>query len=229
MLKFKRVSWVLALAVMPSIGCTVISSPHHLAGGMGPPGALAFSGGMDGNCCSAESFRLDRQGCSRQCCEMKPLGRQSRFAGERCDCPSEGDEECSERPGLIACMAPWQRLKARLENVAVPVPGCYADWQAKRNLPEGPERAAFHPVPTRPMFQPRPTELDPWASSCVDASGTISGNCHYGRIPSGIQWHASSAASGEEIRRSTTLQKSESGHRTSEELPNPKKSQREDP
>jgi len=84
---------------------------------------------------------------------------------------------------------PIERLRNRLQNLAVPVPACYAEWQAKRNLPAGPEGAVFHPLPARPMFQPRPSDNELWTSQAeVVAMGGV-GVCDYGQMPRGVQWH----------------------------------------
>ena len=39
---------------------------------------------------------------------------------------------------------------------AVPMPGWFARWKAEKDLPKPPVAPRFHPLPTRPMFQPRP-------------------------------------------------------------------------
>ena len=44
--------------------------------------------------------------------------------------------------------------------VSFPVPAWWAEWRAKKDLPEPPPYPRFHPLPTRPVFQPRPVSAD---------------------------------------------------------------------
>ena len=38
----------------------------------------------------------------------------------------------------------------------VPMPGWLSRWKAEKDLPRPPAAPRFHPLPTRPMFQPQP-------------------------------------------------------------------------
>ncbi|MEO8271907.1 MAG: hypothetical protein ABI557_19445, partial [Aureliella sp.] len=73
-------------------------------------------------------------------------------------------------PGLLHSMG-------GMMHCGLPVPTWYAEWKAKRDLPEPAPYPRFHPLPTRPMFQSRPVSAeDPWnASSLAPAP--------YGQIP----------------------------------------------
>jgi hypothetical protein len=73
---------------------------------------------------------------------------------------------------------------------SIPVPGFWARWQERRNLPRGPEGAQFHPLPTRPMFAPRPVAQEPSFSS---GPHLLSGSdCSYGQLPPTTQWRSNS-------------------------------------
>lgn len=67
----------------------------------------------------------------------------------------------------------------------IPVPGCIERWKEHRNLPAGPQGLRFHPLPTRPMFSPKPAQLNNFAGM---ASGVESVTPTYGTIPRGAQW-----------------------------------------
>lgn len=108
-----------------------------------------------------------------------------------CDPRACDSAECSHWDCEPTCDHPIDRLKARLRMLAIPVPGCYYDWQAKRNLPEGPDGASFHPLPTRPMFQPTSSSSGSWQIE-GGPTGSPSGGCNYGQIPRGTQWHENS-------------------------------------
>lgn len=62
-----------------------------------------------------------------------------------------------------------------------PLPACLARYRDRESLPEGPDRIMFHPLPTRPMFQPRPAA---WQSQDHSDRGVP-----YGSIPEGHGWH----------------------------------------
>lgn len=66
-----------------------------------------------------------------------------------------------------SCPPDWLSPLPRREFVGWPVPKWWADWKARKDLPEPPAYPRFHPLPTRPMFQPRP----------------VSGNNHWGGSP----------------------------------------------
>lgn len=38
----------------------------------------------------------------------------------------------------------------------IPLPGWLARWKAEKDLPQPPAAPRFHPLPTRPMFEPQP-------------------------------------------------------------------------
>lgn len=79
----------------------------------------------------------------------------------------------------------------------IPLPGCLHKWKEQRDLPDGPQGLKFHPLPTRPMFQPRPGALPlspPW--NCPSADEQATGepaplpidSTGYGGIPLRSQW-----------------------------------------
>ena len=63
----------------------------------------------------------------------------------------------------------------------LPMPGWLAKWKAEKDLPKPPESPRFHPLPTRPMFQPQraPKQF---------AGGAIDGTC-YGQLPPSEAWN----------------------------------------
>lgn len=63
---------------------------------------------------------------------------------------------------------------------AMPMPGWLARWKAEKDLPKPPEAPRFHPLPTRPMFQPRP------ANDFVGAPGE---SACYGLLPDAQSWN----------------------------------------
>jgi hypothetical protein len=68
----------------------------------------------------------------------RPLGSEG---------PSGTFEGCE--PGFLPPAPTWV-------HAGFPVPGWWAEWKAKRNLPEPAPYPRFQPLPTRPMFSPRP-------------------------------------------------------------------------
>lgn len=78
---------------------------------------------------------------------------------------SEYDSDCGEyRVGLLP---------------PIPVPMCFANWKAKRELekalPVAPDYPRFHPLPTRPMFAPKPGTGGQIYASAADPQGHILG------------------------------------------------------
>ncbi len=63
---------------------------------------------------------------------------------------------------------------------SVPLPGCLARWKAEKKLPKPPESPRFHPLPTRPMFQPAPSQFTAGGPEAV---------C-YGKLPAPETWNA---------------------------------------
>ena len=63
----------------------------------------------------------------------------------------------------------------------VPMPGWLARWKAEKHLPKPPESPRFHPVPTRPMFQPPVSN---------QFSGEASEDVCFGKLPSPETWNA---------------------------------------
>lgn len=121
----------------------------------------------------------------------------------------------------------------------LPTPKCLQRWKEHRNLPDGPKGLKFHPLPTRPMFQPKPgaAPLD-LAWQCVSEAGTqfdsVSGSPsittsdatimgtqpQYGQIPQRSQW---SAIQQPETAQNSAPEKKPSGKSKveAEELPRP--------
>ena len=88
--------------------------------------------------------------------------------------PSYRLEECAAES---YCSAP--ALMPRVPQI--PMPGWFVRWKAEKDLPKPPESPRFHPLPTRPMFQPRPTTDfgfgAPGAAAC------------YGTLPPAQSWN----------------------------------------
>ncbi len=61
-------------------------------------------------------------------------------------------------------------------TVLPPLPGWLAAWKAKRDLPDPPAYPRFHPLPTRPMFEP---------SNSHSGFATAT---HFGILPDGTAW-----------------------------------------
>jgi len=123
---------------------------------------------------------------------MSSRGGSSDDNGRSCEYCQCSPLECDFCGCEASCPHPIERLKSRLQMLAIPLPGCYYDWQEKRHLPEGPERASFHPLPTRPMFMPSSSGAN------LEEQGrqlnSSFGDCNYGQIPEGNQWYRTSTA-----------------------------------
>jgi hypothetical protein len=65
------------------------------------------------------------------------------------DGESQGNATEACRPGLLPPTPLWM-------HAGFPVPRWWAEWKAKRNLPEPAPYPRFQPLPTRPIFSPRP-------------------------------------------------------------------------
>lgn len=171
MLKLAINSILLALTVAPLTGCLVdpMSVPFH--SGSAAVGSVAAA--SRGHSCA---------GCATGWGHSSAMNLQ--------ECPCGGG--CCEGREYHGCANPLECLRAGLQGMAVPVPGCYADWRAKRDLPEGPERASFHPLPTRPMFQPRPIDQYSWSESAGNPAANHFEGCAYGNVPEGVEWHTQS-------------------------------------
>lgn len=78
------------------------------------------------------------------------------------------DQDCP--PGFFPPLGGWM-------DCGLPVPAWYADWRAKKDLPEPAPYPRFHPLPTRPMFQPRPvSDISQWGAS-------MAAPIPYGQLP----------------------------------------------
>lgn len=71
-----------------------------------------------------------------------------------------------------SCPPDWLSPLPRREIVGLPVPKWWADWRAKKDLPEPPPYPRFHPLPSRPMFQPQ-----------SGLSNNFEGSDHWGNSP----------------------------------------------
>lgn len=75
---------------------------------------------------------------------------------------------------------------------AIPTPGFIKRWKEHRNLPEGPKGLKFHPLPTRPMFQPKPgsAPMNPtWECTDVPSDATnLQSPDQFGILPQRSQW-----------------------------------------
>lgn len=174
MLKLAINSIMLALAIAPLTGCLVdpMSVPIH----SGSTAVGSVPAASWGHSCAA---------CAGWGHSSAGWGHSSATNSQQCPCGGG----CCEGRDYHGFPHPLERLRAGLQGMAVPVPGCYADWRAKRDLPEGPERASFHPLPTRPMFQPRPIDQDFWSESAGKLATSYFERCAYGDVPEGVEWH----------------------------------------
>lgn len=107
-------------------------------------------------------FGADGAGYSHAGCEYG----ESMGASDSAACITEGD--CP--PGFFPPLGGGA-------HGGLPVPACYAEWRAQKNLPEAAAYPRFHPLPTRPMFQPRPvSEVSQWGAS-------LTAPTPYGQLP----------------------------------------------
>ena len=74
----------------------------------------------------------------------------------------------------------------------IPMPRWYAKWREKESLPEGPDFPRFHPLPTRPMFSPRPGDRNAYPNGMgMDNMGAAQfGPPTYGSLPSSSEWQS---------------------------------------
>jgi hypothetical protein len=73
-------------------------------------------------------------------------------------------------PGFFPHLRGWP-------HVGFPVPSWWAEWKAKKDLPKPPPYPRFQPLPTRPVFQPRPVSVDqPWGEGVMAPTP-------YGQLP----------------------------------------------
>ncbi len=76
-------------------------------------------------------------------------------------------------------------------GIIPPLPGCFASlhakkeaWKAERNLPEPAPYPRFHPLPTRPMFSPKPLTASSFGPPPDFSSDfPMAPSVQYGRIP----------------------------------------------
>ena len=85
-----------------------------------------------------------------------------------------------------SCPPDWLSPLPHRDFVGFPVPKWWADWKAKKDLPDPPAYPRFHPLPSRPMFQPRPAlEDNQWGGNSWDSSqwgGDVPAPA-YGQLP----------------------------------------------
>lgn len=91
--------------------------------------------------------------------------------------PSYRLEECA----VESCESPPVVLPSMPAMPAMPMPGWLARWKAEKDLPKPPEAPRFHPLPTRPMFQPQPSQ-----DFSMGAPGEA--GC-YGTLPRAQSWN----------------------------------------
>lgn len=111
-------------------GCHVLSIPVDPATGLG---VHSMGLGYDGECLQAGPAW-----------DGEP---HYRSVDNSCDvsCPPDWLLPLPERPAVS-----WP-----VSQLGWPVPKWWVEWRAKRDLPDAPAYPRFHPLPTRPMFQPR--------------------------------------------------------------------------
>jgi hypothetical protein len=68
--------------------------------------------------------------------------------------PGDSVEGCP--PGFLPPAPVFLRQVPLWMHAGIPVPAWWAEWKAKRDLPEPAPYPRFQPLPTRPIFSPRP-------------------------------------------------------------------------
>lgn len=68
--------------------------------------------------------------------------------------------DAAECTSEVACPPRFFPPLPSWPHIAFPVPAWWAEWRAKQDLPEPAPYPRFHPLPTRPVFQPRPVSAD---------------------------------------------------------------------
>ena len=129
-----------------------------------------------------------------QACDCDELDWSGHFDNPYCDEFAE-DIDCeSEELGLLGSLSAMPALFCMPALPSLPAlpalcwPSCLSGWHARKSLPEGPEGARFHPLPTRPMFQPR-ADLARISLAPEEAELAAPGQAwNYGHLPQGIQW-----------------------------------------
>ena len=153
------VFWLLA----SGSGCRVLSIPVNPASGLD---AHLVGSGCAGGACGTEGL----QGVPTRSVEPLYEGILTRSVE-----PHYGAWDGS-------CPPDWLSSLPHREFVGWPVPKRWADWKAKRDLPEPPPYPRFQPLPTRPMFQPRPS-LDTNTGDDDHWGGRSPAPTQYGHLP----------------------------------------------
>lgn len=128
----------MTLGLLYCCGCATISIPSYRIHAVGQSGHLAQNQLMESHI--AESSCVEGDGSE---CTVSSIQ-----ASEACDIAAM--DECDPNiytPVFPACTLP-----------KVPTPRFWQRWKEYRNLPDGPDGLRFHPLPTRPMFQPKPAD-----------------------------------------------------------------------
>lgn len=75
---------------------------------------------------------------------------------------SSGEVYCEG--GMGSCQVSGLDAEQCPPSILPPLPGWLSGWMAKEELPEPPAYPRFQPLPTRPMFSPRPPQND-WSAA----------------------------------------------------------------
>ncbi|MBX3422579.1 MAG: hypothetical protein KF752_13580 [Pirellulaceae bacterium] len=169
---------VLCLAVSQLVGC------HALCISTGPSDCGLATCGPN-SCCGPADCGLGACG----------LGTHQ-SASAQCGCEEQG-----ELSGDVVYRPVWPALPALPK---LPMPACLARWHEHKHLPEGPDGVRFHPLPTRPMFEPKVQSAAAWFGPSCDLNQTQVDSLNslgYGQMPSGAGWNtlqlSGTAASGQ--------------------------------
>ncbi len=150
--------------------------------------SLVLTSGSGCQVLQIPSYRADV--VDRFACQESSFDTQSRdpSADSYCSNPSSldpADPSCP--PSLLPPIPVW--------NVSTWAgPAWYVDWKARRALPEPPAYPRFHPLPTRPMFQPAPAHYPenavrlapadvPWDQTWESSPPNSTSAPIYGQLP----------------------------------------------
>lgn len=158
------------------VGCQVLPIPSYRADSGWPTSydsagynsAGYDSAGYDSANCHSASYPPSSAG-----------GYHTAYLGAAASESENYDGSCATDcpPGFFPPMQLWQ-------GAGVPVPGWWAKWRAQRELPDPAPYPRFHPLPTRPMFQPltQPPQLNTDPAFGLHAPPVATSANNYGHL-----------------------------------------------